>query len=33
MRYRYPAPKLIRRIDIVIAALAHVLAASVTEST
>jgi len=34
MRYRYPAPRLIRRIDIVIdSALTHVLAASVAEPT
>jgi hypothetical protein len=34
MRYRYPAPRLIRRIDIVTGSdLIHVLAASVAEST
>ncbi|HZW45758.1 MAG TPA: hypothetical protein VFF32_15490 [Dermatophilaceae bacterium] len=34
MRYRYPAPKLIRRIDIVIdSALTNVLAATVAKPT
>ncbi|MHB8186342.1 MAG: hypothetical protein ACYDDU_09675 [Dermatophilaceae bacterium] len=33
MRYRYPDPRLIRRIDIVTAALVHFVEASVVEST
>ncbi|MHB8187927.1 MAG: hypothetical protein ACYDDU_18040 [Dermatophilaceae bacterium] len=32
MRYRYPDPRLIRRIDIVTAALIYFLAASIVES-